>query len=226
MRLRVFAVSLFTVFLMLVGVGSVSRVQAQSTAFTSASLAQFDGKNGHPAYFAYKGLVYDVSGSSKWVDGDHYGYFAGKDLTGTMDAAPHGEEVLVGLKVVGTYASVAPTAAASAAPTVAPHAVTVPVSQPKAWYESKIRIAGISLLGWTGILLAVFFVLNFATCFALPWSQLPVPWKGSRPGPDPLDMSPAHLHWASIHKYFAWATVVIGIVHGIIGFMQMLGYTL
>ncbi len=148
MNVRSLLISALVAILVFAGVGLSSRVYAQSTAFTATTLAQFDGKNGHPAYFAYKGIVYDVTGSSKWVDGDHYGYFAGKDLTGTMDAAPHGEEVLVGLKVVGTYA-MASGAPASVAPVASPK-VVIPGSQQRVWYESKIRIAGISLLGVWG----------------------------------------------------------------------------
>ncbi len=91
-------------------------------------------------------------------------------------------------------------------------------------YGHGIRFVGLSLLDWTGILLAIAFVLNFATCFALPWSQLSLPWKGSRPGPDPLDSASTHMRWATVHKYFAWATVIIGIIHGVIAFMQMFGY--
>lgn len=29
--------------------------------FTTTELAEFDGRNGHPAYVAVKGVVYDVS---------------------------------------------------------------------------------------------------------------------------------------------------------------------
>ncbi len=56
--------------------------------FTVEELSQFDGKNGKPAYIAYKGRVYDVSDSYQWIDGEHLGeYNAGKDLTPQMDAA-------------------------------------------------------------------------------------------------------------------------------------------
>ena len=36
-------------------------------------LEENNGKNGKPAYIAYKGKVYDVSESSFWLDGDHLG---------------------------------------------------------------------------------------------------------------------------------------------------------
>jgi len=58
--------------------------------FTLQDLAQFNGKNGNPAYVAYKGVVYDVTESGMWGDGDHEGmHSAGMDLTEAHDDAPH-----------------------------------------------------------------------------------------------------------------------------------------
>ena len=39
--------------------------------FTYQELQQYNGKNGNPAYIAYKGTVYDVTGSDLWKDGRH-----------------------------------------------------------------------------------------------------------------------------------------------------------
>lgn len=61
-------------------------------------------ENGKPAYVAYKGRVYDVTDSSQWVDGDHLGHVAGEDLTESMDIAPHAEDVLERMKIVGVLA--------------------------------------------------------------------------------------------------------------------------
>lgn len=72
--------------------------------FTMDELSKFNGKNGKPAYIAFKGKVYDVTGSSQWMDGDHLGHEAGQDLTMALDIAPHGEEVLEKVKVVGVLA--------------------------------------------------------------------------------------------------------------------------
>jgi len=70
--------------------------------FTLEELKKYDGKEGRPAYVAYKGKVYDVSSSPSWAGGEHYGeHFAGRDLTEAMAEAPHGEEVLEGFPVVG-----------------------------------------------------------------------------------------------------------------------------
>lgn len=70
--------------------------------FTLEELKQFDGRGGKPAYIAYKGKVYDVTESPLWMDGDHQGlHEAGKDLTQEMSEAPHGEETLANMKVIG-----------------------------------------------------------------------------------------------------------------------------
>jgi predicted heme/steroid binding protein len=69
---------------------------------TLEELVANDGKNGKPAWFAFKGKVYDVSESSFWLDGQHMGmHDAGKDLTEDLDMAPHNVENLERFKVVG-----------------------------------------------------------------------------------------------------------------------------
>lgn len=69
--------------------------------FTISELSQFNGKNGNPAYVAYKGKVYDVTESYQWGDGEHLGHMAGKDLTDQMEIAPHGEDIMERMKVIG-----------------------------------------------------------------------------------------------------------------------------
>lgn len=221
--LRLASVVILLVGLVVFGWGKTSAQTPGTTVFTPATLAQFDGKNGHRAYVAYKGVVYDMTGLPDWGNGEHYGNLAGQDLTAAMSAAPHGEDVLRGVPIVGTFQAEASTPTPTVKPATAAATTAVP-TVPKPWYAAPIRIFNLSILAWTGILLAVFFVLNFATCFALPWSNMPLPWKGTRPGPDPLDVAPAHQRWTSVHKYFAWGTVILGVVHGLIGFMQLLGY--
>jgi predicted heme/steroid binding protein len=69
---------------------------------TRQELEENNGKNGKPAYIAYKGKVYDVSQSSFWLDGDHLGmHQAGKDLTEELEMAPHSEETFQRVKLVG-----------------------------------------------------------------------------------------------------------------------------
>lgn len=58
--------------------------------FTLEELKAFDGKDGNPAYVVYEGVVYDVSESAMWGDGDHEGeHAAGADLTAEHSEAPH-----------------------------------------------------------------------------------------------------------------------------------------
>lgn len=74
--------------------------------FTLEELKQYDGKEGRPAYIAYKGKVYDVSDNYLWVDGDHQGeHVAGRDLTEQMSSAPHGEDNLDRVKQIGVLAT-------------------------------------------------------------------------------------------------------------------------
>jgi predicted heme/steroid binding protein len=55
--------------------------------FTVKELEEHNGKNGKPAYIAYQGKVYDISQS---------------DLTEELELAPHREEMLKRVKLIGT----------------------------------------------------------------------------------------------------------------------------
>ena len=75
--------------------------------FTSEELAQFDGKDGRPAYVAVDGVVYDVSDSSQWPEGEHtscnLGAMAGKDLSDVLAQAPARMRALMeAMPVVGS----------------------------------------------------------------------------------------------------------------------------
>ncbi len=67
---------------------------------TERELQDYDGTRGKPAYIAYAGIVYDVSGSSLWQGGLHQDlHYAGTDLTRTLRKAPHSTEVLAHVTV-------------------------------------------------------------------------------------------------------------------------------
>ena len=58
---------------------TVKKVQHQRV-FTVSELAKYNGKNGTKSYISVGGIVYDVTGVSKWSGGNHYGVTAGKVL--------------------------------------------------------------------------------------------------------------------------------------------------
>ena len=69
---------------------------------TLEQLAEFNGKDGSPAYVAVEGVIYDVSGSAKWKDGEHNGNSAGQDLTDVItNQSPHGVAILKRMPIVG-----------------------------------------------------------------------------------------------------------------------------
>lgn len=71
--------------------------------FDTATLMAFDGKGGEPAFVAFKEKVYDMSALKFWRDGVHMKHQAGHDLTDAIAKAPHGEEKLSSLPMVGSY---------------------------------------------------------------------------------------------------------------------------
>ncbi len=78
---------------------------ADEITFTLEELRAFNGKDGNPAYIAVNGVVYDVTNSSRWKEGMHNGFEAGKDLTEEIvGESPHGLRVLDNVPVVGKIA--------------------------------------------------------------------------------------------------------------------------
>lgn len=71
--------------------------------FDKEELEKFDGIDGRPAYVAYLGKVYDLTGIPESEHGDHYGHSFGMDLTVEMDDAPHDDNLVLVMPVVGTY---------------------------------------------------------------------------------------------------------------------------
>ncbi len=70
--------------------------------FTLEELRQYDGKNGKPAYIAFNGKVYDVTDSILWGDGEHFGlHKAGLDTSDGLASAPHGDEKLGAITLIG-----------------------------------------------------------------------------------------------------------------------------
>ncbi len=73
------------------------------TVFTEEELHNCDGRNGI-TYIAYKGKVYDVSGSYHWRKGIHQVmHRAGCDLTDALERAPHTWELLQKFPIIGEF---------------------------------------------------------------------------------------------------------------------------
>ena len=77
----------------------------EKRCLTLSELSYFDGKDGHPAYVAVEGVIYDVTNSRLWRGGVHdpsHGMAAaGRDLTEVLKESPHGDKHLKDFPVVG-----------------------------------------------------------------------------------------------------------------------------
>jgi predicted heme/steroid binding protein/uncharacterized membrane protein len=73
-------------------------------------LAENDGRNGKPAFVACDGIVYDISESKRWKNGQHMRrHEAGRDLTADIQAAPHQQDLLERFPRVGMMQTIEET---------------------------------------------------------------------------------------------------------------------
>ncbi|MFO7576793.1 MAG: cytochrome b5 domain-containing protein [Pelovirga sp.] len=78
---------------------------------TREELSGFDGRHGNPAYVAVSGIIYDVTKSGHWQDGNHEGaHQAGQDLTEELKSAPHVRAVIERFPTVGQLSPEPPPA--------------------------------------------------------------------------------------------------------------------
>lgn len=69
---------------------------------TLEELSTYNGRDGKSAYVAVSGVIYDLSNSKLWTDGNHEGaHQAGQDLTEELKTAPHVRSVIERFPVVG-----------------------------------------------------------------------------------------------------------------------------
>lgn len=72
---------------------------------TRKELSAYNGQDGHPAYVAVNGTIYDVTQSRLWRNGKHAPSdgqaVAGNDLTELIKESPHGDKHLKDFPVVG-----------------------------------------------------------------------------------------------------------------------------
>ena len=69
--------------------------------YTIVQLSLRNGVDKEDVWIAYKGLIYDVSLSRLWRNGEHYEHWAGQDLTDELKDAPHTAKVFDKFKIVG-----------------------------------------------------------------------------------------------------------------------------
>lgn len=70
--------------------------------FSGKGLSKYSGKDGMPAYIAYRCVVYNVTNSFLWKNGKHQVlHEAGRDLTAELDDAPHGPDLLERVPTIG-----------------------------------------------------------------------------------------------------------------------------
>lgn len=79
-----------------------SMPQIKERNFTIEELANFDGKNGRPAYVAVNGTVYDVTNNRAWAAATHFALLAGKEYSKEFASCHAGQQsILTTLPVVG-----------------------------------------------------------------------------------------------------------------------------
>ncbi len=69
---------------------------------TLEELKEFNGQDGKDAYIAVDGIIYDVTDSPLWKNGEHNNFSAGNDLTEEIkNVSPHGVANLERVPEVG-----------------------------------------------------------------------------------------------------------------------------
>jgi predicted heme/steroid binding protein len=71
--------------------------------FNRETLSEFDGRDGRRAYIAIDGMVYDVTNSPRWPNGNHNGFQAGQDLSAQIPRDHRADMRFERFPVVGTY---------------------------------------------------------------------------------------------------------------------------
>jgi predicted heme/steroid binding protein/uncharacterized membrane protein len=111
-KIFLFLIMVTTAFMVTFIIGPKLRKQKKfilpqsQNRLTTEELSHFDGKEDRPAYFAYKEKVYDVTSSKLWKEGRHMvRHLAGNDLTDLLNTAPHGEDKVFQMSVVGELIS-------------------------------------------------------------------------------------------------------------------------
>ena len=70
-------------------------------SYSLSQLALRNGQDREEIWCSYKGIIYDLTQSRMWSNGNHYEHWAGQDLTSELSDAPHTNAVFEKFKVVG-----------------------------------------------------------------------------------------------------------------------------
>lgn len=68
---------------------------------TRNTLSKANGQDKPYIWVAYQGIVYDVTKSRLWRNGQHYEHWAGQDLTEELKDAPHTQTVFEKFEIIG-----------------------------------------------------------------------------------------------------------------------------
>ena len=96
--------ALFVVFFLGPRLKHTARIDRTPTTgdLSADELAEFDGAEDRQAIVGYMGKLYDMTQSALWKDGAHFGrHKAGEDLTDMLNQAPHGEDKIFRMPLVG-----------------------------------------------------------------------------------------------------------------------------
>lgn len=108
-KIALFLVMLSSALIVTIFIGPKMRQRLKSPValclsreLTPEQLFPFDGKEGRPAYIAYKGIIYDITNSRLWKNGQHMmKHHAGTDLSEMLKQAPHGDDKVLAMPQVG-----------------------------------------------------------------------------------------------------------------------------
>jgi predicted heme/steroid binding protein len=70
-------------------------------AYTQFQLALRNGQDREEVWIAFEGLIYDLTASRMWRQGQHYQHWAGQDLTSELKDAPHTARVFERFSPIG-----------------------------------------------------------------------------------------------------------------------------
>lgn len=202
-----FGAAVVTVILLIVLLGYRPASAQKTSCYTREQVASAVTTQ-NKCLTIYNGGVYDFTAAKKWDLTGHVGkHLCGKEYDKeSIEQGPHPLAVIEPFKV----GSLCGTDSTPSQPFPSKGVGILPK-----------RILGMSWLVFSAYLSLVFFVLNFLTCYAMPWATVKEPWKGDRPGKDKDDLLGA-FPLTHMHKIWAWLAIFTLTLHGLIGFSGVL----